>query len=186
LNLKKAFIIFFGGVLGPSQGLDLIMGAAKEIRNQKQIVFLIAGDGTEKERLMKSVRQDDLENVIFLPFISKEEYRELLKEVNVGLVCLSAMNKTPVVPGKILGYMAAGIPVLAFLNQESDGHQVIQEARCGYSTVSDDVHKAAQMIIKMYEDRNRLKELGLNGYQYAIQHFSKKVCVDKLESLLHR
>jgi glycosyltransferase involved in cell wall biosynthesis len=89
-----------------------------------------------------------------------------------------------VVPGKILGYMAAGIPVLAFLNRESDGHQIIKEARCGYSEVSDDSSRAAQLILKMFEEKKRLKEVGSNGYQYALRNFSKKVCVDKLEGLL--
>jgi hypothetical protein len=39
------------------------------------------------------------------------------------------------------------------------------------------------MINKMYEERNGLKEMGLHGYQYAVRPFSKKECVDKLESL---
>ena len=38
-----------------------------------------------------------LENVIFKPFVSKDEYPELVKDADVGLVCLSSMNKTPVV-----------------------------------------------------------------------------------------
>ena len=117
-------------------------------------------------------------------FVSKEEYTKLLNEIDVGLVCLTSKNKTPVVPGKILGYMAARIPVLAFLNQESDAHRIIHEARCGYSYVPDDAERAAQMIIKMYREKDLLRELGLNGYQYAVRNFSKKVCVDKLESLL--
>lgn len=186
LNLENAFIIFFGGVLGPSQGLDLIVDAARDISSEKDIVMLFAGDGTEKERLMDRVRQAGLQNVIFHPFVSKEEYGKLLKEVDVGLVCLTTKNKTPVVPGKILGYMAAGIPVLAFLNKESDGHQIIREAACGYSEISDDVHKAAQLILKMYDEKDRLKEMGMNGYRYAVQHFSKQVCVDKLEGLLRK
>jgi len=184
LHLEKAFIVFFGGVLGPSQGLDLIVDAAKEIQHLEEIVILITGDGMEKDRLMKQTRRADLKNVIFHPFVSKEEYGKLLREVDVGLVCLTAKNKTPVVPGKILGYMAAGIPVLALLNRESDGHQIIHEARCGYSDIPDNPQKAAQMIIKMYEEKDRLKELGLNGYQYAVKNFSRKVCVDKLEDLL--
>ena len=184
MGLENAFIIFFGGVLGPSQGLDLIVDAAKEIQNVKDIIILIVGDGSEKERLMNRVRQENLTNIIFHPFISKDEYGKLLKEVDVGLVCLTSKNKTPVVPGKILGYMAAGIPVLAFLNRESDGHQIIKEARCGYSEVSDDAARAAQLMLKMFEEKKRLKEVGMNGYQYAVRNFSKKVCVDKLEGLL--
>jgi len=40
------------------------------------------------------------------------------------------------------------------------------------------------LILKMYKGKSSLKELGLNGYQYAVKNYSKKVCVDKLESLL--
>lgn len=184
--LENAFIIFFGGVLGPSQGLDLIVDAAKALQNVNDIVILIVGDGSEKEWLMNRVRQENLKNIIFHPFISKVEYEQLLKEVDVGLVCLTSKNKTPVVPGKILGYMAAGIPVLAFLNRESDGHQIIHDAACGYSEISDDVRKAAQLILKMHEEKDHLKEMGMNGYQYALRNFSKKMCVDKLEGLLRQ
>jgi colanic acid biosynthesis glycosyl transferase WcaI len=184
LGLGASFILFFGGVLGPSQGLDLILDAAKGVRHESDIVFLLAGDGIEKERLMMRARQENLQNVIFHPFVSKEEYGKLLSEVDVGLVCLSAKNKTPVVPGKILGYMSAGVPVLAFLNRESDGHPIIREAGCGYSDVSDDPQKAVRLILELHGKRNHLKEMGRRGYQYVVEHFSKKQCVDELEGFL--
>lgn len=183
MNLEKAFILFFGGVMGPSQGLDLILDAAEDVRGEGDIVFLLAGDGIEKERLMRRAQKEHLNNVRFHPFVSKEEYGKLLKEVDVGLVCLASRNKTPVVPGKILGYMAAGIPILAFLNRESDGHQIIREARCGFSEISD-TQNPSQLILKMFGEKNRLKEMGRNGFQYAADHFSKKICIDKLEGLL--
>jgi colanic acid biosynthesis glycosyl transferase WcaI len=183
-GLEDKFIFFFGGVMGPSQGLDLLIGAANMLKEIKDIVILLMGDGTEKERLQELARHHALGNMVFYPFVSKEDYQLLVKEVNVGLVCLTSKNKTPVVPGKILGYMAAGIPVLAFLNKESDGHQLIQDAKCGYSEVSDGVNKAADLMLQMYQGRDRLQQLGLNGYSFAAQHFSKKVCVDQLEQLM--
>jgi len=183
-GLEDKFIFFFGGVMGPSQGLDLLIGAATILKEVKDIVILLVGDGTEKERLQQLARHYALENVVFQPFVSKEDYQHLLGEVNAGLVCLTSKNKTPVVPGKILGYMAAGIPVLAFLNKESDGHQIIREAECGYSEVSDGTNKAADLMLRMYRERDRLQRLGLNGYRFAERHFSKKVCVDQLEQLM--
>ena len=95
---------------------------------------------------MKMAENYGLKNIYFKPFVSKEKYPELVKDADVGLVCLSSKNKTPVVPGKILGYMAASIPVVAFLNKESDGHVIISDSRCGFSTVSDDEKRAAGLI----------------------------------------
>ncbi len=185
LGLAGKFVIFFGGVMGPSQGLDLVIEAARQIRDNPEIVFLLVGDGTEKQRLVDLASRYALKNVVFHPFISKDDYESLLKEIDVGLVCLSSKNKTPVVPGKILSYMASGVPVLAFLNRESDGHKIIRDAGCGYSVVAGGSSEAAAVILKMYGEKDRLRELGESGYHYAASRFSKKSCVDDLEKVLN-
>ena len=182
-NIENKFIFLFAGVIGPSQGLDLIIKAARKIKDVKDICFLIVGDGMEKKRLLKMAEEYSLENVIFKPFVSKDEYPELVKDADVGLVCLSSMNKTPVIPGKILGYMAASIPVVAFLNKESDGHQIIKDADCGYSEISDSVEKVAATIKKIYNERNRLKEYGENGFSYVQENFERNVCINRLEEI---
>mgnify|MGYP001612667639 FL=1 len=182
-NIENKFIFLFAGVIGPSQGLDLIIKAAGKIKDVKDICFLIVGDGMEKKRLLKMAEEYSLENVIFKPFVSKDEYPELVKDADVGLVCLSSMNKTPVVPGKILGYMAASIPVVAFLNKESDGHQIIKDADCGYSEISDNVEKAVETIKKIYNERNRLKEYGENGFSYVKENFERNACINRLEEI---
>ena len=64
----------------------------------------------------------------FEGFVGRDVYPDLLKICSLGLVCLSPQNQTPVVPGKILGYMAAGLPVVAFLQSQSDGHAIVQSA----------------------------------------------------------
>jgi len=186
LNLEGKFIFFFGGVMGPSQGLDLVLGAAELLKREKDIAILLVGDGVEKENLENLANRLNLENVVFHPFISKEDYRKMVDEIDVGLVCLSNRNNTPVVPGKILSYMAAKKPVCAFLNSESDGHMIIRKAKCGESAVSGDVNKAYELMLKIYNERNSLDTLGCNGYSYAVEHFSQKVCVDRLERLMKR
>ncbi|MGD9819530.1 MAG: glycosyltransferase family 4 protein, partial [Desulfomonilaceae bacterium] len=184
LGLAGKFVIFFGGVLGPSQGLDMVIEAALQLVTHSEIVFLFVGDGTEKNRLMELASNYGLKNVIFHPFISKEDYERTLSEIDVGLVCLSSKNRTPVVPGKILSYMASGVAVLAFLNEQSDGHQIIKDANCGYSAISSDPAELVRLVQKIYEQREHLDELGLNGYHYAVSNFSKESCVNELEKAL--
>lgn len=183
-GLGNRFTFFFGGVMGPSQGLDVIIDAARELKSIENVVVLLVGDGLERARLEKRAGDHQLDNIVFGSFVDKNDYRALLNEVDVGLVCLSAKNKTPVVPGKILGYMAAAVPVLALLNKESDGHEIIREAACGYSEISDDPIKASRLMLEMYRNRECLKRWGKNGLDYATRHFSKKTCVDKIEELI--
>jgi len=182
-GVENKFIFLFAGVLGPSQGLELIIKVANQLKNNSEICFLLIGDGTEKNKLVKMSKDYALENIHFRPFVSKEEYPALVKDAHVGLVCLSCKNKTPVVPGKILGYMAASIPVVAFLNKESDGHTIIKDAQCGFSSVSDDPTAASEIIQKMYQDRVHIKKYGENGFKYVSDNFDREICLNKLEIL---
>jgi len=185
LGLENKFVILFGGVVGRSQGLDLIIKAANILKNENDIRFLIVGEGIEKSRLKKIADEYSLGNIVFHTFISQEIYPELVKESDVGLVCLSNMNKTPVIPGKMWGYMAAAIPIVAFLNKESDGHVLIKEAECGYSIVSDaSPEEAKEVIIKIFNEKGKLKQYGENGHRYVLKHFTKDGCMDNLIKLL--
>lgn len=183
-HLEDKFIFLFSGVIGPSQGLDFILEAADKLRDIKQICFLIVGDGSEKKRLQTICGEMGLNNVVFQPYVSTHDYPLLVRDTDAGLVCLSIRNKTPVIPGKIIGFMAGAIPVAAFLNKESDGHKLIRDAQAGYSLLSDDAGEAAGLLRKIYNEREKIAEFGANGYNYVKKHFSREICISALESLL--
>ena len=138
----------------------------------------------QKKKLMQMSNEKKLENVRFENFISRDDYSDLLKICSLGLVCLSPKNKTPVIPGKILGYMAAGLPVAAFLQQSSDGHEVILNSGCGLSADSADEESCFQVMNTLL-DNPQISNMGMAGRSYAEKHFSKEVCMNHLESLLN-
>jgi len=179
-SLESKFILLFAGVLGPSQGLDFVVNLAERIKDIEEIAFLFVGDGMEKQNLEKMIKEKNLKNAVFKPFVSKSEYPYLVKDCDVGLVSLTNKNKTPVVPGKILGYMAAGLPILAFLNKESDGHHIIKKAQCGFTCINGDLNEAEHLLRKMYSERNKLKEMGFNGYRYVSANYDKDIIINNL------
>jgi len=185
-GLEDKFILLFAGVIGPFQGLDVLINAvavAKDIPDD--ICILIVGEGAEKDRLMKMKAEYSLSNIVFEPFVSLEEYPKLVKDVDAGIVCLSSLNKTPVVPGKVLGYMASSVPVVALLNRESDGHMIIEESECGYSIASNaSTEEISNLILQIYNERDKLKQYGENGYRYVLKHFTKSSCIDNLIKLI--
>lgn len=183
-GLEGKFIFLFAGIFGPTQGLELVIDAARRVVDIPEISFLLVGEGTEKERLRHLVTQYNLPNVQFQPFVPPREYPTLLQEIDVGLMCLSPVNTTAVVPGKLSGYMAAGLPVAAFLQQQSEGHRIIQESHCGYSIISDSVDQAVVVIRQMFQERSKLKEYGRQGYEYAVRHFFIDDCIDQLARLI--
>lgn len=185
-NLEDKFIFIFAGIFGPAQGLEFVLDVANELKDARDAVFLLVGDGMAKEKIEARANELHLTNVVIKPFISQEEYAALVAESDVGLACLSTKNKTSFVPGKLLGYMAAAKPILAFLNKESDGFNLIKEAQCGYATTADNVAEAARLARKMYNEKNTLPMMGERGLTYAKKNLSRDVVVEKLEKLLQK
>lgn len=185
-NITQKHIAVFAGVMGPSQYLELVIHIAEQLQDIKDLLFLFVGDGKEKEKLVELAQKKQLKNVRFEGFISRDVYPDLLAICSLGLVCLSPQNKTPVVPGKILGHMAAGIPVVAFLHETSDGHQLIQDAQCGISAYSSDWNDCALSLRQFIDQSHQFKKIGECGKAFAIEHFSKNKCVEQLETMLIR
>jgi glycosyltransferase involved in cell wall biosynthesis len=183
-GLQGKFVFFYGGVVGPAQGLDIVLDTAVLLRDLSDVVFLIVGDGTEKARLEKEARLRGLTNVMFRPFVSRERFPALLRVADVGFLTLSPKMKTPVVPGKLLSFMSAALPVLAIVNAESDARTIIADAQCGYSCLSDDATTAASLVRRLYFERAQARALGCRGHAYAKRHFEKARIVSRLEALL--
>jgi glycosyltransferase involved in cell wall biosynthesis len=183
-NLENKFVFLFPGIMGPAQGLDFLIETARRVSDNKDIVFLLVGDGMKKESLKKLVKDYDLDNVIFKPFVSQPEFPSLVKSFDVGIVCLSKKNKTPFVPGKLLSYLAAGKPILAFLNKESDAFSLIEKARCGYALTAGEEDKAEEAVRHIYREKDSLENLGKNGYNFFLQNFTLESALDKIEEIL--
>jgi len=183
-NIQEKYIAVFAGVMGPSQYLNLVLHVAEQMQDQSELLFLLVGDGKEKEKLQNLAREKSLNNVRFEDFVSREAYHDLLRICSIGLVCLSPQNQTPVVPAKILGYMAAGLPIAAFLQSSSDGQVIVKSAQCGFSVDSADKDACVQSMKNLLSKSDSFAKLGENGKNYAKENFSKEVCVSQLESML--
>lgn len=183
-GIGDKFVLFFGGVMGFTQGLDLVIEVAERLKTYPNILFLLVGEGVEKPKLELLVRQKGLSNVMFKPFISPADYLYLLQEIDVGLVTLSPEVKTPVVPSKILGFMAASKPYIASVNKESDVISMTQQSRAGYYVIAGETDKMADLILKLYNNKKLTKEMGEYGRNYVKTYFSKDICLNNYNNLL--
>ena len=129
-------------------------------------------------------REENLDNVIFLPMQPKEKYPEILAASNLCLVTLKPEVRTPVIPSKILNIMAAGRPVLASMSLHGDAPRLIDKVGCGICLPPGNAAGLAAAILRFYRDPGLAEQMGANGRQYAVQHFSLSRGAARLESLL--
>lgn len=192
-GLENKFIIFFGGVIGPSQGLDILLRLGERIqKTHPDIVFLVCGDGSEKKRLVSQLggstsaggRTSKICNVRFENWVSKEEYPFLLKEVDIGLISLTSKNTTPAVPAKLMGYLAAGLPPIGFLHRKSEAHSIIRRVG-GLTRLYEREDQCLNAVIFMYNNPKYREDVGKRAREYAISYLSSLRAAIQLELIIN-
>ncbi len=184
LGIMDKFVVTYAGIMSYSQDIETIVDAAALLKDKKDIVFLLVGDGPQKRDIERKVELLGLDNIIMLPFQPKEKYSMLLAASDVCLVTLDANRvKTPVVPRKLNDIMAAGRAVIANVPLDGDVPKIVKEAECGYCIEPKNPEKLAEAILELYNNPHLVERFGKNGAEYARNNFAIDVCCSKYEKL---
>ena len=183
---KNCFLVLFAGVMGHAQDLNVIVEAAANLQDTPGIKFVLAGDGAARKWVETQIVERNLRNVQLLPFVPPEEYPALVMACDAGLVTLRKEMTTPVVPSKLFSLMAAGLPVLLSVNEQSDARRIAGEAYCGKVLPPGDNQALAEAIRSLANNKEQAEELGRNGQRFAEKHFDKKNCTGQYAELLER
>lgn len=183
-NLEGYFVVTYAGIMSYSQDIDTIIKAAELLKFNKNIKFLLVGDGPKKLEIEKCAEK--LDNVILLPYQPKEKYSMLLSASDICLVTLDAnCVKTPVVPRKLNDITFAGKPVIANVPLEGDVARIIRESNCGYCIEPKNSEALSNIILKLYNNPQLVASLGKNGSEYAKKYFSIDSCCSQYEKLFY-
>jgi len=183
-GLNGKFVVSFAGVMGLAQGLGIVLESAEALRSEKNLIFLLIGDGAMKLEYEKRVSERQLTNVKLLSMQPPEVYPQILAASDLCLVTLDKRLKTPVVPGKLQAIMASGRPVLASVASEGDVPVIIRNAQCGMVVDAGDSGEMTSAIQTMMADQNELSNMGNRGRSYAEQHFAKSTVLVKFTQKL--
>ena len=96
LNSNK-FNVVYAGAIRPVNNVGIILDAASLLKNEKDIQFLIYGDGNERELLEKRVAEEGLHNVKMKGFVNKQFIPYILSKSSVNILNYSQINKHAVI-----------------------------------------------------------------------------------------
>ena len=105
-----SFVALYAGNIGPKQALPIILDAAERLAAEPKLIFVVAGDGPEKKRLV--ARYGHLPNVRFLSVQPEERLCELLNLADVHLLPQDRGAVDLVLPSKLGGMLASGKPCI--------------------------------------------------------------------------
>lgn len=172
IELVDKFICVHPGSMGKVNGLEFILNVAENIHD-KDIVFLLIGEGSEKEKLKRIKEEKKLDNVIIKDAISKERIVEVIKSSDLGIMCVT--NKEILKDNsanKFFDFLAAGLPI--FINYGGWQSEVLKNGGCGYSFKFEDHKSMARQIVALKNDTNYLKQMRCNSKKVAINYSLSK------------
>jgi len=179
------FIVSFAGIMHFPQGLEVVIEAANLLKEVSDIHFLMIGEGPVKPLLLNLVKKYRLNNIDFLPLLPKDKYVEILQLSDVCLVTLRKGYTQPVIPSKLIEIMAAGSPVILSVPNNNDSIRIIEKAKCGIWVEAGNPEMLAKAILKLYRDKVKLRDLGINARKFAEKHFNLEIAAMKYEKIIN-
>lgn len=169
---QDALVVVYGGNLGKPQGLDFLPEILDANRNRKDYYFLIVGSGTEKPKIEEWLRESKVENCRLISSLPKNEYDELVKACDAGLIMLDKRFTIPNFPSRLLSYLEFRMPVLIATDLNCDMGTIAENHKFGFFSLHGDLRAFNQNLDKFVNNRALVEEMGLNGYQYLMKHYT--------------
>lgn len=181
-NLNEKFILTYAGLIGKAQGVEYIVETANLLQDDKDIHFLIVGEGINKMELFERATNLNLTNVTFIDLQPKEAIPSLLKTSDVGLVPLVNDNLKDAIPSKLLEAWSCKLP--AILIGGGEAKDIVNRIEGGVVLNSGDPELLKNVILDFKNDSEKLKIFGMNGYTYVSHKLERRYLARKMETVV--
>jgi colanic acid biosynthesis glycosyl transferase WcaI len=183
-DLAGRFVVLYAGNIGLTQGFETIIAAARTLTDLPDLRFVIVGDGTRRAWLEAELARAPLPNVSLLPYQARSQVPYIYAGSDLCLVPLKRGTATETFPSKIYTIMAAGRPVLASADPDSELAWVVGAAECGWAVPPDDPAAMAAAIRHAYQDQAALYQKGQSGRAYVVAHHSRQAVAGQYDALI--
>jgi glycosyltransferase involved in cell wall biosynthesis len=173
-----------------AHGLETLLNTAAELQESRpDVLFVLAGEGAEKEHIMALAREKKLSN---LRFLDQQPRATIPAYIAASDVCLVLLKKTDVfktvIPTKMLEFMSCARPVI--LGVDGQARELLERAQAGLFVEPENSDALGDAILKLADDAKLRKRLGVNGRNYVVENASRastaKTYLIVLEDILRR
>lgn len=183
-DLNDKVIFFYGGNIGKAQDMSNLVRLAEVMQNYDRAHFLFVGQGDEVDLVKGAIAKSNRKNITYIPSVSQSAFRKILSEVDVGLFSLASSHTAHNFPGKILGYMVNGLPILGSVNPGNDLLDIINNKRAGEVYINGDDNSLRIAATTMLNDLSLRKKYGLAAMDLLRTQFSVDAAANSIISQL--
>lgn len=186
-HLKKADITIVGyaGGHGPSNALEVMIDAAKELTGEP-FAFVSVGKGPVKDELIQKAKNLKLENIYFLPPVNKGAIPNLLSYFDISFIAgvKSKLHQFGTAANKLTDYMLAEKPIIFAVDEPQS---LVEKVGCGIQIPAENKSELIKTIrfLSAISSEKR-KEMGRRGRDYAINELNYSSLAKRFISAVER
>lgn len=176
LGVKEKKVFIYAGNFGFALDIGVILKAAHLLQKEREIYFLLIGDGPQKPKIVDLARKMELKNVKFL---STQPFTEISNYYALSVASIIPLKKKEFFKGtrpfKFFTSLSCGIPVIYC--GEGEIGEMIKEIGCGIIVEPENHEKLAEAVLKLSRNLKLAKEMGGKGRRFIEERYNWKILV---------
>ena len=163
-------IFIYGGNLGKPQGIPFLIKCLDANAGREDCHFVVVGNGTEYAKLEAWFSSKRPQSVSVFQRLPKEDYDQLVRASDVGLIFLDYRFTIPNYPSRLLPYLMEKKPIIAATDPNCDTGSIAEQNGYGFWCPSNDVEAFTQCVDKIL--KSDLAQMGEKGYQFFLDNYT--------------
>ena len=180
-GLQNKIVIMYAGNVGFSQALMPMLEAAAALTDEQELVFVINGGGVARPELERAAR--GLPNVRFVDMQPAERLAEVLTAADIHLIPLKRGLANASVPSKTYSVLAAGRPLLASVDPNSEVARLVERAGCGIAIPPEDAESITKAVRRLIESPETMRVMGEAARRFVEDWVSPSAVAEAYEQL---
>ena len=184
-DLADKFVLLYSGNLGFAHEFDTFLQAvAQAARSVPSLRLIFIGRGSRLEQVRERVRELRIEAIVrFSDLLPAQRLPESFGIAHLAIVTLQPGFEGLVVPSKLQGYMARGVPVF-YIGPDSDIDRFVTRSTGGVCYRCGDVEGVAAALVDLAGDPGRLRTLGIQARQFYEHEFTESRGLARYEAAI--
>jgi glycosyltransferase involved in cell wall biosynthesis len=183
LKLQRKFVMQYAGNMGRTHGLEILAQAAQKLAEQKDVHFVFIGSGHKIKWLETKAAEAKLTNVTFVGSRPRNNQNNFLNACDIAIVSFVSGMAGISVPSRMYNIMAAGKPILAVADTNSELAMVIAEEEIGWVVVPGDIDGLVRVIDEARVNPELLREMGKRARKAAEEKYNLNRVIDMYRGL---
>ncbi len=186
LGIQGKFVVSYIGTLGLAHGLDALITAAERLQAvAPEVLFMLVGEGADRQRILSLARSKNLMNLIFVPQQPREGIPAYISASDACVVMLKDKEVfETVIPTKMLEFMSCARPVI--LAVRGQAKRVLEAASGGICIEPDNPQALCSAILRLRQQPALCEEMGRAGRSYIIRELSRERTAQEYLAVLRR